>query len=311
MKRPDVLFVPEYHTAGARLRSIWPAEALRHEGLSCRVLGGSFSRRDIAPVCVIHRALDPIKLDCVRGFHEAGSFVVLQEDDDIWLSPSSAHDLAREVTEAAAREADRIVVTTPAIRERFLRFNPEVVIVPNRLPAWVGDRAELPRIHEVGWRGAAGHRMDLRGLELPALPAGGRGYAVIGDPAVAELFPAPALAYSWTDHPGQLYSLMQRCRIGIVPLRRHPFNEAKSALAALEWSTVGAAVIASRTGPNAELSRELPILLVEDPPELRLELELLLRDPELAEQLGRAGREAAAALALELHTKEWLEALTA
>src|SRR3546814_14341898 len=73
------------------------------------------------------------------------------------------------------------------------------------------------------------------------------------------------------------YTTLFRSDVGLVPRADTKFNEAKSALKALEYSAAGARVVASATPANVELSIETGISIASRSEEHTSELQSLMR----------------------------------
>jgi glycosyltransferase involved in cell wall biosynthesis len=79
--------------------------------------------------------------------------------------------------------------------------------------------------------------------------------------------------------------------IGIMPLRDDAFAAGKCAFKAIQYMACGIPVVASPVGVNAEVVREgVCGYLASSPSEWYERLSALLRDPDLRERLGEAGR---------------------
>ncbi|MBI5246159.1 MAG: glycosyltransferase family 4 protein [Elusimicrobia bacterium] len=102
----------------------------------------------------------------------------------------------------------------------------------------------------------------------------------------------PAGLEGVVDFPGRVadkWAFLASCRIGVVPSLG---SEAVSR-ATLEWMALGRPVVASRVGGIPDMVEDgVTGLLVEpgDSAALREAIHSLLKDPKLAERLGRAGR---------------------
>ncbi len=166
------------------------------------------------------------------------------------------------------RQADAVLVTTPALRQRLLEFNPHIYILPNQLderllvyrpPAFVSGQAEQKRI-VIGCMGTFTHDDDLL-LVLPALKsicdrhAGQVEIQVIGVANRAETksqlqaLPARFIFPRIEEHEYPLFMLWftghVRWDIAISPLKNTPFNNCKSDVKFLDYAALGVAGVFS------------------------------------------------------------------
>ncbi len=85
---------------------------------------------------------------------------------------------------------------------------------------------------------------------------------------------------------------LQKPDIGIMPLVDTPRARGKCAFKALQFMGVGTPVVVSPVGMNAEILEEgVHGFFATTPEEWYEKLEILIKDPELRERMGRAGRE--------------------
>ena len=97
--------------------------------------------------------------------------MVWETDDDLWcLDPSNERavkaytpELLHELAEIV-RTAHVVTVSTEPLREAMLKFNPNVVVLPNHIDGRMFDleRPRRPRL-TVGWAGGDSHRKFTRG----------------------------------------------------------------------------------------------------------------------------------------------------
>lgn len=167
------------------------------------------------------------------------------------------------------RQADGVMVPTKALRERFLGFNPNIVVVPQALDERLLIRGAPPNGHSpfspgrkvIGYMGTLTHDDDLM-MVLPALRmvwqrhreeiefqiVGVLGHAdtlrALRGLPVRMVNPRP----EETEYPLFMlwFSSRLHWHIAISPLKDTPFNRCKSDIKFLDYSAIGAAGIYSR-----------------------------------------------------------------
>lgn len=290
-------------------RLIWPAEAVRSvrpdwqvdvyrpqdvrvgmgpNGLAVR--GLHLEGLDLA---VFQRIGTARQVDLVRALQAAGVAVAIDVDDALYcIDPDSGSFPAWNSRGAAThwsnleegcKRADLVTVTTDALARHYGKhFRVERIV--NGLPEGAFHEPEVPTALPneviVGWSGvAASHPHDLEavGDALARVMASDPDVSlrVVGDAEwAAGVLQVPE--DRWFDggkHPlNEYHRALVGTDIGIVPLADTKFNEAKSALKALEYTGVGARVVASPTPANVELSLETGISTAKTPDDWEREL---------------------------------------
>lgn len=332
MDNPDVLFIPELFPGSMRIRSQWPAEALRGVGISAWNLQSKLNEpidlgriESLRPkVVIVNLTAVPWKAKVVEFFMAHGSAVFVSEDDAVHWYPHRGSETAKKLTPEikqatveAAKMATGVIVTTDALAEHFGRWNANVHVVGNYLPAWVGDLEPLRSPYAddlplVGFRGTVGgHMRDLEWIRphAAAMLKGCRLVEVGGDGLVAEAldFKGPVHTYPWTQDPKALYQRMGMCDAAFVPLLPHRFNDAKSWLGGLEWATVGVPVVATATRDHVKLKAlGMPRLEVVDTPE---QMARSVRCFTSAPPYGSADDAPTRSLTLERNIGVWVDVL--
>jgi glycosyltransferase involved in cell wall biosynthesis len=114
----------------------------------------------------------------------------------------------------------------------------------------------------------------------------------------------------WLERPvfdfPEITKVLPEIDIGLVPLERGVFNEAKSCLKGLEYGACGIPFVASSTGEYVRLVAEAPVgLLADTPEEWRHALDLLVSDKETRRVMGANGRTVAERFSVERDWRLW------
>jgi len=167
-------------------------------------------------------------------------------------------------------QADSVLVSTPALRERLLEYNQNIYVLPNQLderllvihhPSEIRPQAESTRI-VIGYMGTLTHDEDFL-IILPALKSINKRYPklievqVVGvvrsEETKMELQELP-VRYISPQAEEQEYPLFMlwftghvHWDIAISPLRDTPFNRTKSDIKYLDYAAIGAAGIFSQS----------------------------------------------------------------
>lgn len=297
-----VAVIPSDLGACGYFRLIWPAEAVRsvrpewqvdvyrpqdvRVGMGPRGLAVRGLNLEGLDLAVFQRIGTTRQVDLVRALQASGIAVAIDVDDALYcIDPDSASFPAWNSRgsathwsnlEEGCRRADLVTVTTDALARHYGKhFRTERIV--NGLPEGAFlDPSPLTALSDeviIGWSGVAAshpHDLEVVGDALARVMAWDPQVSlrVVGDAAwAAGVLQVPE--GRWTDggrHPlNEYHAALLGTDIGIVPLADTKFNEAKSALKALEYSGVGARVIASPTPANIELSLDTGLSIAKTP----------------------------------------------
>lgn len=200
-------------------------------------------------------------------------------------NPHNSPHNNRMFYEMGIRAADTVTVSTAFLAEFYERRVRDVRLVRNALDVERFTPVEQPEVPIFGWVGATWWRSGDLELLRDWLPrfVGDKGVQVHhsghipGDPRHFAVRAGLSKVSTSTmklirDYP----SLLQEFHVGLVPLTRKPFNEAKSNLKGLEYAAAGIPFIATPTEEYRLLASQGIGRLAETPDEWRGHAEELL-----------------------------------
>lgn len=287
-----VAVVPSDMGACGYYRMIWPGEAVRfaRPGWTVNVYRPQDVKVGMGPRGLMVRGLDLEDLDLVvfqrvgtsrqvdllRALQAQGIAVAVDVDDALYCIDPDSGSYASwndrrspthwEHLDEAAHRADLLTVTTDALAKHYGRHGRTEKIVnglpefayeyhrnfgnPNVVMGWSGVRASHP------------HDLEVVGDALAKVMAANPDVylRVVGDAEWAAgvlHVPLDRVIDGGRVPLDQYHAALRGTDIGLVPLAATKFNQAKSALKALEYSAAGARVIASPTPANLELYRNI------------------------------------------------------
>jgi glycosyltransferase involved in cell wall biosynthesis len=287
-----------------------------------------------ADTVILNRPLDPGIAEQVRLWREEGRTVIIDMDDDFdaVVPEHRIHGMyTTEHLHAACKAASVVTCSTPALIERYGYGHG--VLLRNKIPESYLSVTRRTRTPDtlgpelfgtagtwVGWYGSLGsHPND------PIVAGAAVGAALRTDPdaefvfagppkdgpRLAELFDVPKVRELGFFSMSGLIQVISEFDIGIVPLERSPFNDAKSWLKGLEFAAVGVPVVASFTPEYRRMSDGLGFghppacWLASTPPEWERQLTKLIRLPEWRAELAAHAKEWAATQTIERATDDW------
>lgn len=340
-----VAVIPSDLGACGYFRLIWPAEALRSVRPEWQVdvyrptdvlIGegprGVFVRGlnlEGLDLVVLQRVGTPRQVAMAAALQKAGIAVAVDVDDALYcIDPDSASYPAwndrRAAThwsnlEEACRRADLVTVSTDALARHYGKHN-RVERILNGLPEGAfQEPSPLTALSDevvIGWSGVAAshpHDLEVVGDALARVMASDPDVSlrVVGDAAwAAGVLQVPD--GRWTDggrHPlNEYHAALLGTDIGIVPLADTKFNEAKSALKALEYSAAGARVVASPTPANIELSIETGLSIAKTPDAWEQALQMEVERVRYDRRNGEAGGPSVRHLGILPRAEEWAQA---
>lgn len=226
-----------------------------------------------AQVLVFQRPVEEDLVACLPQLKASGYAIVVEIDDDLerlnpqhpasqWLNPKANPRVNWRHQREAAKMADLVIVSTPALAARYGGHG-RVRVLPNCIPERVLSLAHTGDGRTVGWSGwTRTHPGDLRatggGVQQALDDTGARFLQVgPGDEVQKQL--------ALVDEPEitgpvrnieDYYRTLTRLDVGICPLADSQFNDAKSYLKILEMAGAGVAVVASPVAEYAKAADE-------------------------------------------------------
>ena len=250
------------------------------------------------------------------------SRMVLELDDDLWtIDPSNTlayQTFTPELLDNLRRNveaSDVVTVTTEHLAEVISQWNPNVAVVPNRIPAWLLEHQRPQQdTLTVGWAGSASHEMDWDdagpqiGRFLKRHPAVGVHLMGASFRSMLSWPRGRVRLDKWVGSVADYYRELD-FDIGLAPLKPHVFNRSKSNLRLVEMAALGIPVVASSAGPyeDRSLHGERGFLVNTDH-EWGAHLRTLTEDAALRERMGRNARQWAAGQTVEGNLDSWLTA---
>lgn len=219
--------------------------------------------------------------------------------------------------------ADLVTTSTPHLGKVLRQHNPNVVVIPNYIPAYLLDapKATYPPGSGmdgdkvvIGYPSSATHDVDfdvisgeLRRL-LERHPTAMLHFVGASYPGL----PADRVAWTrWIPGVPKYLETISSFHIGIAPLRAHVFNQAKSHIKALEYAALGIPAVASKLLPYQDFVRHGETgFLVTREHEWQRALRTLVTDREARTAMGKAAREYARAWTIEGNIGRWEAALS-
>jgi glycosyltransferase involved in cell wall biosynthesis len=276
-------------------------------------------------VIVGQRLNSPEGAQVWRSAWSPQSRLVYELDDDIFSITAEnfgAYVLfgrpeVREAVIHAIEVSDLVTASTEQLAAVLRKYNPNVTVLPNHIPAWVCDLDRPRRARpSVGWMGGASHGVDVGLIVSPVrrflkrfpgwdLRLGGTDYRPTfkaGDRGVFS---------QWVQvnkDPEGFYGSMD-FDIGLAPVAPSVFTASKSHVKALEYAALGIPVIASDWYPYRDFVRhgETGFLVRHDHEWLKYMSELAA-DDGLREQMGAKARELARQWTIEEGWRMWADA---
>lgn len=259
------------------------------------------------------------------GVYGRRPLLVFEIDDDLWdidptnlpawnfyrRNPAMLDNLTR-----CARLADVCTVSTEPLADVVRKINPNVVVLPNQLPA---SAFEDQRLHfaeghvRIGWGGGLSHLLDVQEM-TGALRQHFRrrpddrfvNMGTLFD-EVARAVPNTSLEQlDWTTDLARHYRRVADLDIGLAPLRASVFNRSKSEIKFLEYAAAGVPTIASNVGPyERECRPERGAVLVTQQHEWTSALRDMATDGAGRRERGALARRYAETRHIAEHVHEW------
>lgn len=211
--------------------------------------------------------------------------------------------------------ADLVTVTTTKLAEEYGGHG-RVVVIPNHVPeSYLKIERPQNEIPIVGWTGWTSTHVDdltiTRGMINQALVETGAKFAAFGDEGIfrdlAIRNRAPNEHWNFTSinhYPERLVGF----DIGLVPLDKGHFNEAKSWLKGLEYAALGIVPVVTPIGDYINLIDMGAALPAENPKQWYNTVKDLILDHDMRNELSEKCRTIASEWTIEQNSHKWWNA---
>ena len=277
-----------------------------------------------------HNLHGKLQSEAWQLLHEAGQHrLIFDIDDNIWEYPKHTEQ-GKYWTKERLQEIETNIrlshlVTTPSeVLATKIRFSlhDNVVVLPNYVPQWV-TKITTRRYDKfiIGWQGAPQllHQEDLDTITdelfvvLQRCPdAELLFYGQPDVPIGARRFGNRIHTVPWTTYIPEYYQSLTRMTVGVAPLSRSPFTDAKSNLRAVEYMTLGIPGLYADRPPYRDwvVHRDTGFIINSelDTKEWRRYLTYLYNDPSLVVRMSRNARLQALNWTTERNIYRWEEA---
>lgn len=338
---PNVKIFPSDGGGCGSYRMIWPGQAASRVGKPVTVAvnsppiavgpTGEVHGINVGPnvdIAVFQRPASYQMPQVIDILHENGVKVVIDMDDSLstihprnkayrGYDPLVSHRNNWMIVAQTCEMADWVIVTTEKLAEEYGKHG-RVSIVPNHIPERFLkiQRPENP-VPVVGWAGyTKTHCDDLRvtaGMINQVLIDTGAKFAAFGDEDIFtdlgirrrpphELWGFEGIG----GYPNKLVGF----DIGLVPLKKGHFNEAKSWLKGLEYASLGIVPIVTPMGDYHNLIDLGIAIPASTPKEWYDRTKELILDHDMRNELSEKCRAVAADWTIEDNTDKWWGAWT-
>lgn len=271
---------------------------------------------------LVHMLHDERNSEAWEKLAANGRHRLVYDIDDVMWDPEYAPFVAHYTPDVLARLWRNIqlahVITTPSpvIAEHVARYNANVWVVPNTVPAYTLD---LPRRrpaqdrHVLGYQGSHSHQIDLSDGDWPD-----QMWAFLRDHTDWDLhfwgqhqtvfYPGRTFGHPWESRMHRYYASLQM-DIGLGPLKPNAFNRGKSALRAIEYAALGIVPVLTDLEPyRGWVDTGVSGFLIPEGDRWYPVLHELAAQPELMAAMGKEARHRARAWTTEHQAPTWTEA---
>ena len=244
-------------------RATGPLTAIKGIDLQVRTEACEFPEMD-ADLAFVHRPSFQEHLYTIDVYKKYGVPVWIDFDDDFFhvtcdsfAFKNLSHPEVQKNIKTALMLADAVTVTTKALKELYQPYAKcEVQVIPNAMPDWLAKRKQEPSGNKkILWRGNETHKRDLESVEKDvieiALANPEWSWVFMGGWIrwkIQEAFIKNRIQYEVISNLNILSFfeelLQQAPAVVMVPLDETVFNQAKSNIAWMEATLVGAKAVA-------------------------------------------------------------------
>lgn len=229
-----------------------------------------------------------------------------------YYDPRVSHDRNWMHIARACELADLVTVTTQALAEEYGSHG-RVAVLPNCIPE---SYLQIPRPYNevpvVGWAGWTNTHCDdlygTKGTINQVLVETGAKFAAFGDEKIfqdLQIRRKPPHEYWGFTEINQYPHKLVGFDIGLVPLKKGPFNNCKSALKLLEYSSLGIVAVVSPTPDNMRLVEQGMGVVARTPREWYDRVKEFVLDTDYRLEMSKKVRDIAANFTIEGNWEQW------
>lgn len=224
------------------------------------------------------------------------------EIDNLWKDGVDGFDIERNIIRQdlfnmSFRKADAITTTTDLLAGFFKTLNSETIVLPNLVDFDIAKKYDMTKKEiRIGWQGGASHYEDIYVVRDAIVEVLRRNenvkFVYLGDCRFDKLFqgiPTGRMEFNtWVQFVAYPFQLpLLNLDIGLCPLIDNVFNRNKSAIKYFDYTTTGAATVASNIPPYSPvITNEVDGLLVENDTKSWVDaIERLVKDKEKRQSL--------------------------
>lgn len=256
---------------------------------------------DRGGICVLQRQYNEPNYKNAVAMKKSGIKLIFEVDD--YLHDVDRYSPAYETYKKGApvhqvlykfyELCDAITVSTEPLRQKLLKYNPNVYVVPNSfiLDDWRVDKLKHNSIN-ILWSGSSTHYSDLvESGAADAVKAILKKYPNVKlitagwdcNPIFKDVPGFQRIHYPWDANIKNISKFYRMADIGIAPIKQMEFNECKSSNKWVEYGLTETATIATKFGPYADTIRhgEDGLLVKNRFDKWYKALEKLIKDEEL------------------------------
>ncbi|MCK4486347.1 MAG: glycosyltransferase, partial [Desulfobacterales bacterium] len=246
-----------------------------------------------ADVVVILRKTFSLPFFCL--LHLCSKHLIFDLDDAIFCRSNGKPSRTRQKRFAhVARRCQQIWAGNVYLADTARRYNAVVSIVPTSLATGkYALKTQKASDHlDIVWIGSSSTRKYLEAA-LPFLERLVDSFPHLRLKIVADFdvttSQLPTIAIPWSEDTES--EALVSAHIGIAPMPDNPWTRGKCGLKVLQYMAAGLPVVSSPAGVNGEIVEHgVTGFLAESPEEWQVAIEKLVRDPNLRESMGQAGR---------------------
>lgn len=278
--------------------------------------------KENADLVVFPRPSHHLIPEIIPHLQAKGIAVVCEIDDDIRsISPQHAgwhkfqphlnSEFNWRAVEKSCNMADRVVVTTEALAERYGKHG-RVDVIPNYIPRKFIDwsKAQNRDNRDIIWPGMIhSHPNDLRqvGFALKQVISEGGKFFHLGSGDAEKQIGTDDFEYIGKCSLDDYYKIVGEHGVGIAPLENSKFNDAKSWLKPLEFAALGMPWVASASPEYKKLAALGCGSIAKRPRQWYSYLNRLITDNEFYNEEQQKCWQVAEKLTVEEHAYKWGE----
>jgi len=298
--KKKIIFIRGDYNACSYYRMVLPYKALEAKGYDVNI-EPTYDEFVSSDILVFQRQKNEAALNEIIAWKKKGKKIIIDYDDNFFALEShnpankSYTTGALEILKKATSVADAITVSVKPLAEKYNEYNSNIHILPNSIDEDAFSLIKKNRERAtIGWQGGHSHLEDLKSIRSAINELR---IKIDFDFILAGYNPGnffnDSIYRGWMPFSDDLnhHLLFSDFDIGLCPLTDSPFNDSKSDVKFLEYSSLEIPTIASKSLPYITIDHGVTGYLARNLSDWKKYIADLISNKQKRRKIGTAAKE--------------------